>query len=133
MSNWHLEFEKWAPACVNIAYKGQPPHRRTLQTRIRSGKFNVLLTTYDYIIKDKGVLAKVRIEIVWNACDNCFTAGALEVHDYRRRSSHEESSQQIDGCVEHLLRRTTSSALDRHTAAGEYYTQCITIQQTFEE
>lgn len=28
--------------------------------QLRSGKFNVLLTTYEYIIKDKHILAKVR-------------------------------------------------------------------------
>lgn len=27
--------------------------------QLRSGKFNVLLTTYEYIIKDKHILAKV--------------------------------------------------------------------------
>jgi SWI/SNF-related matrix-associated actin-dependent regulator of chromatin subfamily A protein 2/4 len=31
-----------------------------LQSSMRATKFNVLLTTYEYIIKDKGVLAKVR-------------------------------------------------------------------------
>lgn len=33
--------------------------RRTLQAQMRSSKFNVLLTTYEYVIKDKSVLAKV--------------------------------------------------------------------------
>uniref|UniRef100_A0A8C3MKU6 Uncharacterized protein n=1 Tax=Geospiza parvula TaxID=87175 RepID=A0A8C3MKU6_GEOPR len=37
LSNWAYEFDKWAP-----------------------GKFNVLLTTYEYIIKDKHILAKIR-------------------------------------------------------------------------
>lgn len=35
--------------------------RRTLQTQMRSSKFNVLLTTYEYVIKDKSVLAKVNL------------------------------------------------------------------------
>ncbi|TKC41572.1 hypothetical protein EI555_005335, partial [Monodon monoceros] len=34
--------------------------RRSLVPQLRSGKFNVLLTTYEYIIKDKHILAKIR-------------------------------------------------------------------------
>lgn len=54
-----LEFEKWAPSVMVVAYKGSPHHRRSIQNQMRLTKFNVLLTTYEYVIKDKGVLAKV--------------------------------------------------------------------------
>ena len=40
--------------------QGSPAARRAFIPILRSGKFNVLLTTYEYIIKDKQVLAKVR-------------------------------------------------------------------------
>lgn len=59
LSNWVLEFEKWAPTVQVVSYKGSPQSRRLVQTQMRSTKFNVLLTTYEYVIKDKGVLAKV--------------------------------------------------------------------------
>lgn len=59
LSNWVLEFEKWSPSVFVVAYKGSPGMRRTLQSQMRSTKFNVLLTTYEYVIKDKAVLAKV--------------------------------------------------------------------------
>ncbi|KAL0276318.1 UNVERIFIED_CONTAM: hypothetical protein PYX00_003911 [Menopon gallinae] len=59
LSNWVLEFEKWAPSVVVVAYKGSPHLRRSIQNQMRSTKFNVLLTTYEYVIKDKGVLAKL--------------------------------------------------------------------------
>lgn len=59
LSNWVLEFEKWAPSVHVVAYKGSPGMRRTLQGQMRATKFNVLLTTYEYVIKDKAVLAKV--------------------------------------------------------------------------
>lgn len=59
LSNWVLEFEKWSPSVYVVAYKGSPGMRRTLQSQMRSTKFNVLLTTYEYVIKDKAVLAKV--------------------------------------------------------------------------
>nr|CAD7452587.1 unnamed protein product [Timema tahoe] len=60
LSNWVLEFEKWAPSVVVVAYKGSPTMRRNIQSQMRSTKFNVLLTTYEYVIKDKAVLAKLR-------------------------------------------------------------------------
>uniref|UniRef100_A0A3Q2Y493 SWI/SNF related BAF chromatin remodeling complex subunit ATPase 2 n=1 Tax=Hippocampus comes TaxID=109280 RepID=A0A3Q2Y493_HIPCM len=60
LSNWIYELDKWAPSVVKIAYKGTPGLRRGLVPQLRSGKFNVLLTTYEYIIKDKHILAKIR-------------------------------------------------------------------------
>ncbi|CAG9110283.1 unnamed protein product [Plutella xylostella] len=59
LSNWVLEFEKWAPTVSVVSYKGSPQSRRIVQNQMRAAKFNVLLTTYEYVIKDKGVLAKV--------------------------------------------------------------------------
>uniref|UniRef100_A0A8C4NWE6 SWI/SNF related BAF chromatin remodeling complex subunit ATPase 2 n=1 Tax=Dicentrarchus labrax TaxID=13489 RepID=A0A8C4NWE6_DICLA len=60
LSNWVYELDKWAPSVVKIAYKGTPALRRGFVPQLRSGKFNVLLTTYEYIIKDKQILAKIR-------------------------------------------------------------------------
>ncbi|XP_038834678.1 transcription activator BRG1 isoform X1 [Salvelinus namaycush] len=60
LSNWVYEFDKWAPSVVKVSYKGSPQARRAFIPQLRSGKFNVLLTTYEYIIKDKQVLAKIR-------------------------------------------------------------------------
>ena len=59
LSNWVLEFEKWAPSVIVVSYKGSPASRRLIQNQMRSTKFNVLLTTYEYVIKDKSVLAKL--------------------------------------------------------------------------
>ncbi|KAF7437300.1 hypothetical protein PC9H_004139 [Pleurotus ostreatus] len=60
MTNWSGEFAKWAPAVRMIAYKGNPAQRRALQGDIRMGQFQVLLTTYEYIIKDRPILAKIK-------------------------------------------------------------------------
>lgn len=60
LSNWVIELDKWAPSIVKIAYKGTPSMRRSVVPQLRSGKFNVLITTYEYIIKDKHILAKIR-------------------------------------------------------------------------
>ena len=100
LSNWVLEFERWAPTVAKIPYKvgsgtcgchatddshshsqflyslllpslppllssflpllqGSPPVRRGLGSQIRQGRFNVLLTTYEYVMKDKAPLTKV--------------------------------------------------------------------------
>ncbi|KAI9460194.1 SNF2 family N-terminal domain-containing protein [Lactarius psammicola] len=60
MTNWSGEFAKWAPAVKTIAYKGNPMQRRALQGDLRVGQFQVLLTTYEYIIKDRPVLSKMK-------------------------------------------------------------------------
>lgn len=59
LSNWMLEFEKWSPSVLKVQYKGSPQARKQLGAQLKGGKFNVLLTTYEYVIKDKAVLSKV--------------------------------------------------------------------------
>lgn len=59
LSNWSNEFSKWCPAARTICYKGTPTQRKQLyRDEVRSGHFNVLLTTYEYIIRDKKFLRK---------------------------------------------------------------------------
>ncbi|KAL8949070.1 MAG: hypothetical protein Q9222_004795 [Ikaeria aurantiellina] len=60
LTNWNLEFEKWAPSINRIVYKGTPPQRKQQQQQIRYGSFQVLLTTYEYIIKDRPILSKIK-------------------------------------------------------------------------
>ncbi|KAI0480562.1 SNF2-family ATP dependent chromatin remodeling factor snf21 [Xylariaceae sp. FL0804] len=60
LTNWNLEFEKWAPSVNRIVYKGPPLARKALQDKIRVGRFQVLLTTYEYIIKDRPILSKIK-------------------------------------------------------------------------
>ncbi|KAE8146164.1 SNF2 family N-terminal domain-containing protein [Aspergillus avenaceus] len=62
LTNWNLEFEKWAPSVARVVYKGPPNARKQQQQQIRWGNFQVLLTTYEYIIKDRPILSKVK----WN-------------------------------------------------------------------
>ncbi|KAM3430188.1 hypothetical protein NHJ13734_007855 [Beauveria thailandica] len=60
LTNWNLEFEKWAPGISRIVYKGPPNARKQQQEKIRQGRFQVLLTTYEYIIKDRPILSKIK-------------------------------------------------------------------------
>ena len=60
LTNWNLEFEKWAPAVRRVVYKGPPTTRKQQQQQIRLGNFQVLLTTYEYIIKDRPILSKIK-------------------------------------------------------------------------
>ena len=59
LPNWVMEFEKWAPSLICITYRGSPPHRKQLAAQVSAGKFNVVLTTYEFIIRDVSVLGKV--------------------------------------------------------------------------
>lgn len=60
LTNWVNEFDKWAPGVSVLIYKGVPNVRKQLTARIRQGSFQVLLTTYEYIIKDKPLLGKIK-------------------------------------------------------------------------
>ncbi|ODA79984.1 hypothetical protein RJ55_02942 [Drechmeria coniospora] len=60
LTNWNLEFEKWAPSVARIVYKGPPNARKQQQEKLRQGRFQVLLTTYEYIIKDRPILSKIK-------------------------------------------------------------------------
>ncbi|KAI5365482.1 putative bromodomain, helicase, Helicase superfamily 1/2, ATP-binding domain-containing protein [Septoria linicola] len=60
LTNWNSEFERWAPSVNRIVYKGPPNQRKNYQQQIRYGNFQVLLTTYEFIIKDRPILSKIK-------------------------------------------------------------------------
>ena len=73
LSNWQLEFERWAPSIQVVAYVGAPSHRQALYNKYLSvprgaappgghpRRFQVLLTTYEFIIHkvEKGRLSAI--------------------------------------------------------------------------
>jgi len=59
LTNWVLEFDKWAPHIKKLIYKGDPGTRKELAQQMRYEKFNVVLTTYEYIMKDRNVLGRI--------------------------------------------------------------------------
>ena len=60
LSNWSSEFAKWAPTLRTISFKGSPNERKAKQAKIRAGEFDVVLTTFEYIIKERALLSKVK-------------------------------------------------------------------------
>ncbi|KAG1908582.1 SNF2 family N-terminal domain-containing protein [Suillus fuscotomentosus] len=60
MTNWSAVFAKWAPTMKTISYKGNPAQRRNLQGDLRMGQCQVLLTTHEYIIKNRPILSKLK-------------------------------------------------------------------------
>lgn len=60
ITNWVNEFEKWAPSIIKIEYKGSQAQRKAVQLTVKQGKFNVLITTYEYVIKDRPFLCKFK-------------------------------------------------------------------------
>ncbi|KAL3079713.1 hypothetical protein niasHS_013995 [Heterodera schachtii] len=60
ISNWKIELDKWSPHVVKIIYKGDKDQRKRLEPLVRKGAFNVLLTTYDYVLKERSLLGKIR-------------------------------------------------------------------------
>jgi superfamily II DNA or RNA helicase len=60
LSNWVNEFNKWAPEIIKVVYKGTPDERkRIFKEEIESHLLNALITTYEYIMKDKSSLKKL--------------------------------------------------------------------------
>lgn len=59
INNWWMEFDKWAPDIKIIIYKGKKSDRQELAQELKNEKFNVLITTYEYIMLDKTSLKSV--------------------------------------------------------------------------
>ncbi|GKV39037.1 hypothetical protein SLEP1_g46868 [Rubroshorea leprosula] len=62
LSGWESEISFWAPEILKIVYAGPPEERRRLfKERIVHQKFNILLTTYEYLMNkhDRPKLSKI--------------------------------------------------------------------------
>ncbi|KAA8549729.1 hypothetical protein F0562_001253 [Nyssa sinensis] len=62
LPGWESEINFWAPSVLKIVYSGPPEERRRLfKERIVHQKFNVLLTTYEYLMNkhDRPKLSKL--------------------------------------------------------------------------
>lgn len=65
MGNWVRELELWAPSLNKVCYSGDRVTRRTIQQRKMSrGDYNVLLTTYEFTLKDQQVLSRIHWQYI---------------------------------------------------------------------
>ena len=90
LSNWVNEFAKWLPSASVICYKGTPQQRRDLfRNEVIGSHFNVLLTTYEFVIRDKGSLRK--LEWQYAIVDEGSSAHRLPFFFYVKASPHNHS------------------------------------------
>ncbi|KAH7434232.1 hypothetical protein KP509_06G006600 [Ceratopteris richardii] len=60
LPNWEYEFKTWAPSMIAVLYDGKRLDRKVLRETYKGkGKFNVLITHYDLIMRDKSFLKKI--------------------------------------------------------------------------
>eukprot|EP01053_Blabericola_migrator_P013230 Blabericola_migrator_1__13229@NODE_918_length_6062_cov_180_926939_g639_i0_p1_GENE_NODE_918_length_6062_cov_180_926939_g639_i0NODE_918_length_6062_cov_180_926939_g639_i0_p1_ORF_typecomplete_len1271_score287_17SNF2_N/PF00176_23/1e77HDA23/PF11496_8/3_2e23Helicase_C/PF00271_31/1_3e04Helicase_C/PF00271_31/7_5e20ResIII/PF04851_15/7_8e03ResIII/PF04851_15/4_6e14ERCC3_RAD25_C/PF16203_5/8_3e02ERCC3_RAD25_C/PF16203_5/2e05DEAD/PF00270_29/3_9e03DEAD/PF00270_29/0_00015PaREP1/PF05942_11/0_33PaREP1/PF05942_11/1 len=56
LPNWAAEMEKWCPTLKVFQFRGDKMERRELRSEVRKCRYNVLLTTFEYILKEKKTL-----------------------------------------------------------------------------
>ncbi|KAG6807738.1 hypothetical protein H0H92_006520 [Tricholoma furcatifolium] len=105
MTNRSDEFAKWAPAVKTISYKGNPAQRRALQSDLRVGHFQVLLTTYEYI-KDRPILSKLKWihMIIGESCFFPSTSGFANLGTGDKIELNEEEAHLIIRRLHKVLR-----------------------------
>ncbi|XP_037307436.2 chromodomain-helicase-DNA-binding protein 2 isoform X2 [Pungitius pungitius] len=65
LSSWQREFETWAPQMNVVVYLGDVMSRKSIRDyewinhQTKRIRFNALLTTYEILLKDKGVLGNI--------------------------------------------------------------------------
>ncbi|CXH96097.1 DEAD/DEAH helicase, putative [Plasmodium berghei] len=62
LPNWINEFEKWCPTLKVITYKGNKNERKDINKILLENNYDICLTTFDIIIKEKNILGKIS----WN-------------------------------------------------------------------
>ena len=64
-NNWEYEFERWFPTCAKVIYDGNREQRRAIREKyIATQNFNVLMTTFEFAMRDKAVLRTVPWEYI---------------------------------------------------------------------
>ncbi|KAJ0069416.1 hypothetical protein NL108_006011, partial [Boleophthalmus pectinirostris] len=65
LTSWQREFQTWAPSMNVVVYLGDVMSRKTIRDyewvnhQTKRIRFNALLTTYEILLKDKGVLGNI--------------------------------------------------------------------------
>jgi superfamily II DNA or RNA helicase len=109
LPNWSSEFEKWAPHIEKVVYKGGPKVRKAIQQdSLLSGAFNVLITTYEFVMSDKHALAKPR----WKY---------IIVDEGHRIKNHKSKLSVILGSYYHAVNRVLLTGTPLHNNLPELW------------
>jgi len=138
LSNWMLEFDRWAPSVTKISYKvwyqywgvchmwfplqGTPQYRHTLHTA-QVGKVQC---SHNHVMKDKGQLAKVSLKCLFFKCTYVqvwvisifLYTDQVEVHDHWRGSQDEAPPLQVDTDTQPTPHSSSPGTADRYTSTG---------------
>ncbi|KAG5190619.1 P-loop containing nucleoside triphosphate hydrolase protein [Tribonema minus] len=61
VGNWIREFERWCPKINVVKLLGSKDERKAVcETRIAPGKFDVVVTSYECVLKEKATLTKIK-------------------------------------------------------------------------
>ena len=64
-NNWEYEFDRWFPTCAKVIYDGNREQRRAIRDKyIATQNFNVLMTTFEFAMRDKSTLRTVPWEYI---------------------------------------------------------------------
>ena len=84
MVNWKAELTAWLPSAKCVYYVGHKDDRaRKFNLEVASLQFNVLVTTYEYIMRDRTKLSKVRPRQCQTLQEGCW----LKCHVHARNTS----------------------------------------------
>ena len=62
-NNWEYEFDRWFPTCIKVCYDGNREQRKFIrEKKLATGQFNVCMTTYEFAMRDKAALRKIKWE-----------------------------------------------------------------------
>ncbi|KAG9396285.1 chromatin-remodeling complex ATPase chain [Carpediemonas membranifera] len=65
LSNWRIEFERWTPHINILVLIGNKEERKNLiDTRVKTDDFDVIISSYEIIIKEQAHLRKVSFDTV---------------------------------------------------------------------
>ena len=79
LGNWMREFSNWFPALRVLKFYGSKDDRALLRERdLQFDKFDVLLTSYEVVIKEKAALSKFSWEYL--VIDEAHRCGHIVAH-----------------------------------------------------
>ena len=59
-NNWEFECDRWLPGLSKVVYDGDKDRRKYLRENfIKPGHFNIIMTTFEFAMRDKNVLRKI--------------------------------------------------------------------------